>query len=237
MPQTAAAVKRELKQYRNPEKAAFFPRFFKAGPGEYAEGDQFLGVTVPHQRIVAKKFGELPTAQLAKLLDDKFHECRLTGVLILVNQFQRCKNNNDRKRIVDYYLSRTDAINHWDLVDSSAHKILGEWLVDKKDRRILDRLSKSKNMWEQRIAIIATLPFIKRGDLDDTLRLAERLRDHPHDLIHKAVGWMLREVGKQDQKVLETFLNMHATKMPRTMLRYSLEKLPATKRKKYMRPA
>lgn len=236
MASTAAAVRRELKLHINPEKAAFFPRFFKAGPGEYAEGDRFLGVTVPNQRKVAKKFRDLPKAELNKLLDDPFHECRLTGILILVGQFEKSKQEDDRKEIVDYYLSRTDAVNNWDLVDSSAHKILGVWLSDKsaQQRKILDRLARSKNLWEQRISMIATLPLIKMGEFDDTLRLAEKLLTHPHDLIHKAVGWMLREIGNQDQKVMEAFLNKHAAGMPRTMLRYAIEKISDAKRKKYL---
>lgn len=232
---TAAAVRRELKTKINPEKAAFFPRFFKTGPGEYGEGDRFLGVVVPDQRKVARQFRELPQKEIDKLLDDAFHECRLTGLLILVDQFEKAKKDDKRrKEIVDYYLSRTDAVNNWDLVDSSAHKLLGSWLVDRRDRRILDRLARSKNMWEQRIAMVATYTLIRKGDFDDTLRLSEKLLHHPHDLIHKAVGWMLREVGQQDRKVLEAFLKRHAAEMPRTMLRYAIEKLPDTQRKRYL---
>ena len=237
MKPTAAAVRRQLKTMANPEKAAFFPRFFKAGPGEYAEGDKFIGVIVPNQRKVAKQFRDLPQTEIDKLLNDPVHECRLTGLLILVGQFERSKDQAQRKSIMQYYLSRTDAVNNWDLVDSSAHKILGKWLVDRKDRRVLDRLAKSKNMWEQRIAMVATYTLIKNGELDDTLRLAEKLLSHKHDLIHKAVGWMLREAGKQDDKVLLAFLDQHAHRMPRTMLRYSIEKLSDARRKKYLAAA
>lgn len=237
MKPTAAAVRRQLKTMANPEKAAFFPRFFKAGPGEYAEGDKFIGVIVPNQRKVAKQFRDLPQTEIDKLLKDPVHECRLTGLLILVGQFERSKDQAQRKSIMQYYLSRTDAVNNWDLVDSSAHKILGKWLVDRKDRRVLDRLAKSKNMWEQRIAMVATYTLIKNGELDDTLRLAEKLLSHKHDLIHKAVGWMLREAGKQDDKVLLAFLDQHAHRMPRTMLRYSIEKLSDARRKKYLAAA
>lgn len=236
-PMTAAAVRRELKSRANPEKAAFFPRFFKAGPGEYAEGDRFIGVIVPEQRKIAKQFRELSRPQIDKLLDDPLHECRLTGLLILVHHFEaafKAKDHHSQKEILDYYLSRTDAVNNWDLVDSTAHKILGRWLCDKKDRRILDRLSRSKNMWEQRISVLATLPLIKQGDFDEVLRLCERLIGHPHDLIHKVTGWMLREAGKQEQAVLEGFLQQHASEMPRTMLRYAIEKLPQTTRKRYL---
>jgi len=234
MKPTAAAVRRELKKRTNAEKAAFFPRFFKSGPGEYAEGDKFLGVIVPDQRKIAKQYRDLPHNELDKLLNDPYHECRLTGVLILVGQYEKARDVETRQHLLDYYLSRTDAINNWDLVDSSAHKIVGAWLLDRKDRRLLDRLSGSKNMWEQRIAMVATYTLIKHGELDDTLRLSERLLNHPHDLIHKAVGWMLREVGKQDSSVLKAFLDKHAAKMPRTMLRYSIEKLSDTQRKKFM---
>lgn len=237
MKPNAAAVRRQLKTMVNPEKAAFFPRFFKAGPGEYAEGDKFIGVIVPNQRKVAKQFRDLPQTEIDKLLNDPVHECRLTGLLILVGQFERSKDQAQRKSIMQYYLSRTDAVNNWDLVDSSAHKILGKWLVDRKDRRVLDRLAKSKNMWEQRIAMVATYTLIKNGELDDTLRLAEKLLSHKHDLIHKAVGWMLREAGKQDDKVLLAFLDQHAHRMPRTMLRYSIEKLSDARRKKYLAAA
>lgn len=234
MAETAAAVRRELKTRINPEKAAFYPRFFKAGPGEYAEGDKFLGVVVPDQRKVARQFRNLPRSQVDKLLDDPYHECRLTGLLILVHQFEQADDETLRKEILDYYLNRTDAVNNWDLVDASAHKILGNWLTDQTNRKILDRLSRSRNLWEQRIAVIATLPLIKQGEFDDTLRLCERLMDHPHDLIHKATGWMLREAGKENPKVLDAFLNQHAANMPRTMLRYAIEKMPESKRKKYL---
>ena len=234
---TAAAVRRELKAQADPEKAAFFPRFFKAGPGEYAEGDKFIGVTVPKQRKISQEFRELPRAQIDKLLDSPLHECRLTGLLILVLQFEKAVKTTDeaeQKVLLDYYLSRTDAVNNWDLVDSTAHKILGRWLCDKSDRRILDRLSKSKNMWEQRISVLATMPLIKQGEFEEVLRLCERLIDHPHDLIHKVTGWMLREAGNVEPKVLEAFLNTHVTDMPRTMLRYAIEKLPESKRKMYL---
>ncbi|MDG2012999.1 MAG: DNA alkylation repair protein [Pirellulaceae bacterium] len=234
MPLTAAAVKRELKSRVNPEKAAFYPRFFKAGPGEYAEGDQFLGVVVPDQRKTARQYRGLPRQEIHKLLDDPYHECRLTGLFILIDQFEKTKNQTDRKSIVDDYLSRTDAVNHWDLVDASAHKILGVWLIDQTNRSVLVRLSKSPNLWEQRIAIVATYALIRRGELDDTLQLAETMLDHPHDLIHKATGWMLREVGKQQPSALEHFLHQHAPHMPRTMLRYAIEKMSPSQRQVFL---
>lgn len=234
MPLTAASVKRELKAVAKPEKAAFYPRFFKTAPGEYGEGDRFLGVVVPDQRKIARRYRELARPELDKLLGDPFHECRLTGLFILVHQFEKATDSNARKALVDYYLSKTSAVNNWDLVDASSHKILGAWLCEQTDRKILKRLSSSPSLWEQRIAIVATYALIKKGDLDETLMLAEQMLNHPHDLIHKATGWMLREAGKQDPAVLETFLSHHAASMPRTMLRYAIEKLSPSQRKHFM---
>ncbi len=234
MPLTAAAVLRDLKSKINPEKAAFLPRFFQSGPGQYAEGDQFLGVVVPDQRRIARQYRDLPRTEIDKLLANRYHECRLTGLLILVDQFAGCRHAETRQQLVDYYLARTEAINNWDLVDASAHKILGAWLSERQDRRILDRLADSHSLWEQRIAVVATYTLIQRGELHDTLRLAEKLMCHSHELIHKAVGWMLREVGKQDPQVLIAFLDQHVADMPRTMLRYAIERLPAVQRQHYL---
>ena len=231
---TAAKVKSALREKINPEKAAFYPRFFKTGPGEYGEGDKFLGVVVPDQRKIARQFRELPQTQIKKLLDDAFHECRLTGIYILVTQFEKNKNETGRKQIVDFYLANLDRVNNWDIVDASAHKILGAWLFDKKDRRVLKKLADSTDLWRQRVAMIATYWFIKRDDFDDALSLAEFYLDHEHDLMHKAVGWMLREIGKQKKSVLVAFLDQYAANMPRTMLRYSIEKLPEKTRKAYL---
>lgn len=234
MPLTAATIKRELKAVARPEKAAFYPKFFKAAPGEYGEGDRFLGVVVPDQRKIARKYRDLPRQELDKLLADPFHECRLTALFILVHQFEKTTDSQTRKTIIDYYLSQTPAVNNWDLVDASSHKLLGAWLCDQTNRNILKRLSGSSCLWEQRIAVVATYALIQKGDFDATLTLAEQMLNHPHDLIHKATGWMLREVGKRNAASLEAFLNQHAAAMPRTMLRYSIEKLPPAKRKHYM---
>ena len=230
---TAAAVKRTLREHINPEKAAFYPKFFKSGPGEYAEGDRFLGVTVPHQRKVARQFRGLPQPEIIRLLDDAYHECRLTGLLVMVEQYQR-GTPSEGKQIVALYLKKIDRVNHWDLVDATAHKLLGPHL-ETGDRRLLDRLVAKPDLWRPRIAIIATLHFIKQGSYDDTLRLADRLLDHPHDLIHKAVGWMLREVGKQDRPLLEGYLSSRYQQMPRTMLRYAIERFPERRRQAYLR--
>ena len=203
LPKTAAQVKTALRTFIRPEKAAFYPRFFKCGPGEYGEGDRFLGVTVPDQRKVARRFHDLPDSQVTKLLASAMHEHRLTGLLILVLQFERSKDDARRGAIVDLYLRNLDRVNNWDLVDASAHKILGAWLID-RDRSVLEELAASGDLWRQRISVIACLAFIKQEDFADILRLAELFLSHPHDLIHKAVGWMLREAGKRDERVLLT---------------------------------
>jgi len=230
---SAKEVRAELRALADPEKAAFFPRFFKAGPGEYAEGDRFLGVTVPKQRALAKRYRALPTRSVRSLLRDPIHECRLTALLILVLQFER-GDAETRDEIAQFYLDHLDHVNNWDLVDSSAHKILGPWL-EARDRALLDELAASDHLWRQRVAVLSTYHYIKQGDFDDFLRIAETLVDHEHDLIHKAVGWMLREVGNRDLHVEEAFLKRHYQTMPRTMLRYAIEKFPEAKRKRYLR--
>ncbi len=230
---TAGSVEKALREKRNPEKAAFFPRFFKAGKGEYAEGDKFIGVIVPEQRKIAARFKLLPTFEINRLLDSPFHECRLTGVLILVGQFEKAKSESERKAIYDFYLKNVDQINNWDLVDSSAHKIIGPYLLGKSHKPLF-RLAKAKHLWKNRIAMIATLHFIKNDQLETTIELAEVLLHHEHDLIHKAVGWMLREMGKRNEKMLFLFLDQHAHEMPRTMLRYAIEKLTDKQRKRYL---
>ena len=212
--------------------------FFKTGPGEYGHGDAFLGLTVPNCREVAVRFSSLPPQGIQRLLDDSVHEKRLIGLLILVGQYQAAAKNHDdpaRKVIVDFYLKNATRgrINNWDLVDSSAHKIVGDWLLD-KDRSLLYSLAKSKSLWERRIAIVGTAAFIAKGQLKDTFAIAELLMQDTHDLIHKATGWMLREAGKKDPRTLEKFLDRHAHHMPRTMLRYSIEKFDENKRKSYL---
>ncbi len=222
----------ELKKLRDPEKAAFYPKFFKTGKGEYGEGDKFLGVTVPNQRKVAKAFRDLPESEIVQLLDSGWHECRLTAVLIMVEQYRR--GDKDRKQtIVALYLRKIDRINNWDLVDSSAHKILGPQL-ERGGRKLLAELAASDHLWKQRIAMMTTMHFIKLGDFRDTVRLAKRYLNHEHDLIHKVTGWMLREMGKMDRDALLDFLDCHAAGMPRTMLRYSIEKLPEKMRQSYL---
>ena len=228
----AKDVRVELRSLADPQKAALYPRYFKAGAGEYAEGDRFLGVTVPKQRRVARRYEALPWRSIQSLLRDPFHECRLTALLILVRRFER-GTETQRERIVNFYLDHLDFVNNWDLVDSSAHKILGAWL-EHRDRSVLYELAASGHLWRQRVAVIATFHFIANDDFEDSLALATQLRDHEHDLIHKAVGWMLREIGNRDRSVEEAFLAEHHRKMPRTMLRYAIEKFEPARRKAYL---
>lgn len=228
----AQDVRAAMRVVASPEKAASSSRFFKAGPGEYAEGDRFIGVTVPEQRKIAKAHRDLTLPQIRLLLKSKYHEYRLTALLILVYQFE-AGSDVDREKCVDFYLDHLDYVNNWDLVDSSAYKILGCWL-ESKPRNVLVDLADSQDLWRQRVAMIATYWFIKAGDYDDTLAIAQRLLNHEHDLIHKAVGWMLREVGVKDLAVEERFLKTHYRKMPRTMLRYAIEKFPEPRRRAYL---
>jgi 3-methyladenine DNA glycosylase AlkD len=230
---TAKQVENALLAKSNPEKAAFFPRFFRTGPGEYGEGDKFIGVIVPNQRAIAKKFSDLPLNEIEKLLNNPFHECRLTGLFVLVSQFEKAKTDETRKEVYDFYVSHIDRVNNWDLVDSSCHKIMGPYLFE-RSRKPLFRFAKSKCLWKNRIAIVTTYYFIRRDDLETTIELAAILLDHKHDLIHKAVGWMLRELGKQNEQMLLLFLKQHSKDMPRTMLRYAIEKFPKAKRAKLL---
>ena len=217
-----------------PAKAASSNRFFKTGPGEYGEGDQFLGLTVPEIRSLVPQTDGLSEADVLTLLRSEWHEERLLALLIWVRRFEKAKKDEAaRERIVDLYLANTKWINNWDLVDSSAPQILGAWLL-KRDRAVLQTLAKSKSLWEQRIAVLATQAFIRAGEFDDTVQLCEGFLGHPHDLMHKACGWMLREAGKRDEAVLLAFLDQHAAKMPRTMLRYAIEKLEPAVRQSYM---
>ena len=227
------AVANAIKHQANPEKAAFAQRFFRTGKGEYGEGDVFLGLTVPQMRTIAKQHKQLPLKDIARLLKSKYHEFRLTALHILVYQYEKA-NEQGKKERYDFYMQHLGRVNNWDLVDSSAHKIVGDWLLE-RDKKILYKLAKSKTLWERLVAIVATGWFIRSGKLQDTFALSELLVDDSEDLMHKAVGWMLREAGKKDVVQLEKFLKKHYKTMPRTMLRYSIEKFPEKTRKMYIK--
>jgi len=226
------SLKKELQELADKKQAEILQRFFKTGQGEYGEGDIFLGIKVPVQRQVAKKYSGLSLPKIQELLKSNIHEHRLTGLIILSNKYKGA-GDEDKANIFDFYLKNTKNINNWDLVDITAPNIFGNFLFDKK-KNILYELANSENLWERRIAIVSTFNFIKQQEFEDTLALAEILLEDKHDLIHKAVGWMLREVGKKDEAVLEEFLKQHHQDMPRTMLRYSIERLPEEKRKMYL---
>jgi 3-methyladenine DNA glycosylase AlkD len=228
----AKKAQQRLRSFGNPEQAAILARFFKTGPGQYGEGDRFISVKVPATRKVAREFGNLPLADVECLLHSEIHEERLLALAILVGRFEK-GDDAARRRVYDLYLANTRHINNWDLVDLSAPQIVGGYL-ETRSRRPLDRLAKSASLWQRRISILATHWFIRHGDFADTLRIAERLLADKEDLIHKAVGWMLREVGKRNVGVLEEFLDKHYTVMPRTMLRYAIERFPETKRHAYL---
>ncbi|MBR9690630.1 DNA alkylation repair protein [Candidatus Woesearchaeota archaeon] len=225
-------VQEELQKQSSKEKAQILQRFFKTGKGQYGEGDIFIGVTVPEQRKTAKKYVNISFDEIQKLLDSKIHEHRLTGLLILTYKYEKA-NDKQKKEIYDFYMKNTKAINNWNLVDVTTPKIVGAYLFDKK-RDVLYKLVKSKNLWERRISILATHYFIRNNQFEDTIKLSELLLKDTHDLIRKAVGWMLREVGKRDKKTLTKFLDKHSKQMPRTMLRYSIERFEDKERKKYM---
>jgi len=227
-----AKLKKEIREKSSKEKSKIYAKFFKTGKGEYGEGDIFLGLTVPEQRILARKYTNLVLDDVKKLLESKYHEHRLMGLFILVYKYER-SNEKEKAGIKDFYLENKHRGNNWDLVDCIADKILGKHLID-KDKKVLYELAKSESIWDRRIAIISTFEFIKNGKFEDTLKISKILLKDEHDLIHKAVGWMLREIGKRDLETLEKFLKRHYKKMPRTMLRYAIEKFPEIKRKKYL---
>lgn len=224
-----------LEMLKTLEDASAKQRFFKTGPGEYGEGDLFWGISVPDQRKIARQFKqEVILEDIRPLITHPVHEVRLTALFLLVHLFDAARKDEAlQQACVEFYLSHLDFVNNWDLVDSSAHKILGPWLMD-KDRSILYILARSGHLWRERVAIISTMYFIYLHDFSDALDIAYILLHHPHDLIHKAVGWMLREIGKRDRQAEEVFLMKHYHTMPRTMLRYAIEKFPQDKRKAYL---
>lgn len=230
-----AEIKHDLNRCKNSEKAEFLPKYFNAFPGGYGEGDQFLGIKVPDQRKVAKKYYKSVSLEaVQELLREPFHEYRLTALIMLVYKFEKAKTEREKKEIVDLYLENILYVNNWDLVDSSADKILGAYLMD-KDREILYKFARSDHLWKQRIAVISTFYFIRRDDFNDSLEIAKILLRHEHDMIHKAVGWMLREIGKRNFSKEFEFLKVHYQEMPRTMLRYAIEKFEPELREKFLK--
>jgi 3-methyladenine DNA glycosylase AlkD len=232
-PPKFAALKQEFTRAANPKRARDLAWFFKTGKGEYGEGDKFIGITVPVQRAIAKKFRHLDLADVEKLLESRVHEHRSVGLMILVAQYE-AGDTATKQKVFDFYLHHTRCVNNWDLVDGSAPYIVGKHLAS-RSRRVLYRLAKSPDLWERRIAMVATAAFIRSGDLKDAFAIATRLLDDKHDLIHKATGWMLREAGKQSRAKLVRFLKRNYSRMPRTALRYAIEHLPAAQRKKALK--
>jgi 3-methyladenine DNA glycosylase AlkD len=226
-------LKKTIRKNADKKHAKTMQWFFKTGKGEYGEGDKFLGLKVPLQRKIAKKFIDMKLSDLKQLLQSKIHEDRLISLLILVEQYQNA-DEKQKEKVYKFYLQNRKHINNWDLVDLSAPKIVGEHLIN-RDKEILYKYARSKNLWEKRIAILSTYTFIKNNNLITTLELSDILLYDGQDLIHKAVGWMLREVGKMDMKTLEDYLKLRYNKMPRTMLRYAIEKFPEQERKKYLK--
>ena len=234
---TAKNVIADLRSVANPKKAKDLQWFFKTGPGDYAEGDIFLGVMVPQNRIIAKKYKDLPIAEIKKLTESIYHEVRFCGLLILVAQFEKAQSRATQKRLFDFYIKQLKAghINNWDLIDVTGVR-MGKYLLNEKSAlAFLKKLAKSKNLWEKRMAVIFTFAFQRAGDPYPTLEMADLLMNDDHDLIHKAVGWALREVGKMDGPLLRNYLKENVSIMPRTMLRYSIEKFSPTERKKWLR--
>jgi 3-methyladenine DNA glycosylase AlkD len=230
---TIQQIKKRLKQLANKEKAEILQRFFKTGPGEYGEGDVFIGVKVPDLRKVAKDFRDIAIKDVIILLESAIHEERLLALLILVSKYVK-GNETAKKEIYKLYLNKTKYINNWDLVDVTAQHIVGDYLMD-KNKAPLYSLVRSEDLWERRIAIMATFYFIRNERYEDTLKIAKILLSDKEDLIHKAVGWMLREIGKKNMVAEEAFLKQHYKKMPRTMLRYAIEKFPELKRQQYLK--
>jgi len=227
-----AALQRDLRRRARPRKAAILQRFFKTGPGEYGEGDRFLGVVVPDIRAVARRFRGMPIPAFAPLLKSPFHEERLLGLLMLVDRYER-GDDHEKAHVYRCYLAHMPFINNWDLVDLTAPNVVGTHL-EHRSKAPLSAWARSPSLWKRRIAVLATFHYIRQGQFDESLRLARMLLNDPEDLIHKAVGWMLREVGKRDTRILESFLRRHARRMPRTMLRYAIERFPERKRQAYM---
>lgn len=228
-------IKRELKEKADPKRAKSSMRFFKTKKGDYGEGDFFIGVSTPDQRKIGREYHNLELKHVKQLLDSRIHDYRSVALFILINKYKKGEKK-DKEKIFDFYLKNRKRINNWDLVDISSPHILGDYLLD-RDKSVLYRLAKSRSLWERRMSIIATYHFIKNNEFEDTLKISEILLNDNHDLIHKAVGWMLREVGSRSLEKEEAFLKKYYTKMPRTMLRYAIEKFPEKLRQEYLKGA
>ena len=228
MKQLTKTITNKLQALSDAEKREIFPKFFKAGKGEYGEGDRFLGVTVPNIRAIAKLHKDISIEEIRDLIQSEWHEVRLCALIIMVEKSKK-KDEALRKELFNLYLSQTKRINNWDLVDLSCRFIIGEYLLD-KSRDILYQLAQSPLLWDNRIAIVSTYAFIRKGQLEDTYALSDLMMQHPHDLMHKAIGWMLREAGKRDSERLYDYVMSHRADMPRTMLRYAIEKFSPKER-------
>jgi 3-methyladenine DNA glycosylase AlkD len=233
MDRSLKSLIKELNNYKNPQKAKILQGFFKTGPGEYGEGDIFWGITVPAQRKIVKKYISLELKEIQKLLNSKIHEHRFSALVLLVSKYRQ-SNEKIKKQIFDFYLRNSAKINNWDLVDTSTPQIIGDYLLS-HNKAILYKLAKSKNLWQRRIAVLATFSFIRTNDFTDILKISKILLKDKHDLIHKAVGWMLRETGKKNKKILIEFLKKYSAKMPRVMLRYAIEKLSQKEKIRFLK--
>lgn len=234
---TATDIEKILFELSDPQKKEFLPYFFKTGKGQYGEGDKFIGVVVPKQRMIVKQVEDISFEEIDKLLHSEYHECRLTGLLLLVKAYKKASKNGDRqKSIYDFYIGHYASVNNWDLVDLTAPNIVGAYLLDKPHDRLFE-YAHSNHLWLQRIAIVSTFAFIRNGESDTTFEISKVLLHHEHDLIHKAVGWMLREVGKRNFDAEYNFLieNDRYKTMPRTMLRYAIEKFPENLRQNFLK--
>jgi 3-methyladenine DNA glycosylase AlkD len=234
VPRNLKPAQVELRRYASAKRAEVCARFFKTGPGEYGFGDIFIGVTVPDTRVVSRKYLHIDFNEISEILDSEIHEDRLLGLLVVVEKYKKARTEPEKTKILRFYLNHRDRINNWDLVDVTVHKVLGEYAWEFSDLKQIEKLSNSKRHWDKRMAMISTFAFIRRGKVDLAFKLAKKFLGESEDLMHKATGWMLREAGKKDAKRLRDFVQTYGKKMPRTMLRYAIEKFPETERKKVL---
>jgi 3-methyladenine DNA glycosylase AlkD len=231
---TLSSIIKEIRTYTKKERALANAWYFKTGKGEYGEGDRFLGLTMREQRLIAKKYRVLDFPDIAKLLGSEWHEERMIGLLILVLQYEKARGETEKRKVLDFYVAHRRAVNNWDLVDVTTPNVIGDFLSEKKDRTLLYQFARSNNLWERRMAILGTFRLIRNGNFPDAFAISELLIGDTHDLIHKAVGWMLREIGKKDKKALVSFLKTHASRMPRIMLRSAIERFLPEERMRFL---